>query len=201
MRRNLYLTADEAQDRLLASGLCTLETMPTLEALDYWVKIVQVEMDNWLRQSILPTLYTDTITANWHGVATLPRSPVQEVLSVDVIILQVGSPKQTIRLPANWQGGEILAGLGVKQRHEVTYIAGYDPVPQIAPQVAFNLLKKVMLQGMDLNERTRYLANVALQGGMSQSFQIGGEAKNSASSRNIDDLMLPLKQYKKTIWT
>lgn len=199
--RNLYLTADEAQERLLASGLSSLETIPTLEALDYWVNLVQVEMDNWLRQSILPTSYTDTLLANWQGMVTLPRSPVQEVHSVDAVIMQVGLPKQTIRLTANWQGGQMLAGLGANQKYAISYVAGYDPVPPIAAQVAFNLLVKVMLKGMDLNERTRHLTNVGLQGGISQSFQIGGDPKNSVSSRNIDDLMLPLKQYKKTLWT
>lgn len=201
MLRNLYITADEAQTRLLASGICSLETLPALEILNYSLTAIQLDMDGWLRQSLLPSLYQDTIFTNYLGVGIIPRSPVQEVRSVDAIVLAIGQPRQMNRVTASWDGTRELAGLGAKQKYEVSYVAGFDPVPQIAAQVAFNLLKKVMVQGMDLNERTRYLTNVNLQGGMGQTFQIGAEPKGSPSSRNLDDLMLPLQQYRKKIWT
>jgi hypothetical protein len=199
--RNLYVTPDEAQERLLAARLFTLETLPSLEDLEYWLTIVQAEMDNWLNQSLLPTLYTDTVLANYLGAAVIPRSPVQEVQSVDAIIMQIGQPRQMLRVMPIWQGSETILGLSPYQKYEVSYISGFDPVPQIVQQVAFNLLKKVMIQGVDLNERTRYLSNVGLQGGLSQTFQIGAEPRNARSSRNIDDLMLSLEKYRKKIWT
>lgn len=212
--RKLYLTADEASSRLIGSGVCDLESLPELATLENWLTIAQAEMDNWLQQCLLPTEYEEIFEANYRGILNIPKSPVLEIRritmpshSTSVVGRQlVGryAPTRDIEVSAIWSGGQSLeVGIGCScssnQRYRVTYLAGYDPLPPIVPQVMFNILRRLMAK-IELGDRTRHLINVGLQGGISQTFALGAEAKSQRSSTNLDDLMSPLERYRKKLW-
>lgn len=204
--RKLYLTPDEAASRLLASGISSLETLPDAATLENWVTIAQTQMDNWLQQSLLPTEHTEILQANYRGVLNVPKAPLLEIRRITASLPSIpGRSPTEIEIPIAWAGGQNLeiGGLGCycssQRYYKVTYLAGYDPLPPIVPQVAFNILKRLMA-GVELGDRTRHLINVGLQGGISQTFALGNEAKNQRSSTNLDDLMSPLERYRKKLW-
>jgi hypothetical protein len=203
--RKLYLTPDEASSRLLAARLCSLETLPDLPELENWLTIAQEEMDNWLHQSLLVKEYVEVLPANYRGMLSISRSPVIEIKGITTTLPSlVGHPQPDIEVQAIWRGGQSVEVGGfccspVGQRYKVTYTAGYDPLPKIVPQVMFNILRRLMA-GVVLGDRTRHLINVGLQGGISQTFAVGKEAKNQRSSTNLDDLMSPLERYRKKLW-
>jgi hypothetical protein len=203
--RKLYLTPDEASSRLLAARICDLESLPDMATLESWLMIAQTEMDNWLHQSLLPTEHTEILRANYRGILNIPRSPVLEVKRVTMFLTSViGQPQLEIEIPAIWAGGHSVEIGGVQcfysnGRYKVTYLAGYEPLPGIVPQVMFNILRRLMI-GIELGDRTRYLTNVGLQGGILQTFELGKEAKDQRSSTNLDDLMSPLKRYQRNLW-
>lgn len=203
--RKLYLTPDEASSRLLAARLCDLESLPDMATLESWLTIAQIEMDNWLHQSLLPAEHTEILRANYRGILNIPRSPVLEVKRVAMFSTSlVGRPQLEIEIPAIWVGGHSVEVGGTQcfcsnGRYKVTYLAGYEPLPGIVPQVMFNVLRRLM-SGIALGDRTRYLTNVGLQGGISQTFELGKEAKDQRSSTNLDDLMSPLKRYQRNLW-
>lgn len=203
--RKLYLTPDEAAARLLAARLCDLESLPDLVTLENWLTIAQAEMDNWLKRCLLPTEYEEFLRANHLGTINIPRSPLLEIRRITMPVPSViGRPRLDIEIPAIWGGGQSLEVGGLRcscssQRYKVTYLAGYDPLPPIVPQVMFNILRRLMI-GIELSDRTRHLTNVGLQGGISQTFELGKEAKGQKSSTNLDDLMSPLERYQKKLW-
>jgi hypothetical protein len=214
--RKLYLTPDEASTRLLAARLCSLESLgDVLPDLESWLTMAQAEMDNWLQQCLLPTEYEETLQANYQGILHIPKSPVIEVRRITMSSPSgsvVGRPQvvgqyvpaSEIEVQAIWGGGQSLevgsiCSCSASQRYKVTYLAGYDPLPPIVPQVMFNILRRLMA-GIELGDRTRHLINVGLQGGISQTFAVGKEAKNQRSSTNLDDLMSPLERYRKKLW-
>jgi hypothetical protein len=189
--------------------------LPDLLELESWLTIAQAEMDNWLQQCLLPTEYEDFLEPNYQGILHIPRSPVLEVRRITVSSPSVSvvggrqmigryAPTSEIEVSAIWGGGQnIEVGRSCcspsSQRYKVTYLAGYDPLPSIVPQVMFNILRRLMA-GIELGDRTRHLINVGLQGGISQTFAVGKEAKNQRSSTNLDDLMSPLERYRKKLW-
>ncbi len=156
-----------------------------------------------------PTKYTEILTSNARGVVLVYQHPVISIEKVECMLPHlVGKPEATLDPRAVWAGKRTLAvGYGEGVNYRVTYTAGLDPLPKIFSDVIFNLLGKAFQAGglNFLDAPVRDLTNVALPGGLSQTYRIGGsgggQGGGGGGDTELGRALAPLMRYRRKVIT
>jgi hypothetical protein len=154
-----YLDAPTARGKLLLTGEYTLETLPSVEALEYVLQSIEIYLDEWIGWRAAPTVWKDNLRVRADGVIVIPRTPVITVDSLQITFPQVALGHEIIHLStlhdgyAIWSPGSRLVCLGhipymlpylspgLNTYVAVEYSAGEDPLPPIFAQVVFQALR------------------------------------------------------------
>lgn len=207
-----YLTAAAARTRLTNLGkypdlseAALVDLLPALEDV----------VDAWLGWRAALTIYRETTKSDRLGHINLTNSPLQRIDLVASALPSGQIASQVLTQP--WQPINYLwipqdNRLKVFQSHmpvQVTYVAGYNPLPRVFMNTVFQLLNAALEKsGVSgdltfLNEPVKDVASVSLPGGLNKSFFKAGQASTSLSNKNgsgetqIDRLLSPLKQYRR----
>lgn len=210
-----YLMAESARTRLIATGVYTVESAPSVAAIADLLTSLEIRLDGWLGRRMAVEEYTERLIANSNGVALMRHYPVIDVLEAwwyrDAFPghEQTGSPNP-ISVSTVWRQNRNLqfplAGTPIR----VTYRAGYDPVPPVFGQTMYQLLKVVISKGgLDfsdlsfLDEPVKDVASLSVPGGISKTFRVGGSAAANGADSSKDGstilgrILAPLDRYRK----
>lgn len=217
-----YLTAEEAQTKLIASGLFASETAPSLETLTSALELIESKIDSWVGYSLSAIKYRENIRSNSRGIVLLTNYPVIEVVKVEQIRSRSAAAENPpeaaeLEMPFEYSSDRSIAIYLPNARVKVTYTAGYEAGSAemaLAKGVVLSVLMKIVSQDAGeetdttvnwwdlnfLNQYQRYVTSLSLPGGLTQSFKVmdGG---GSGGSNQWDELLSPLAGYRRTIMT
>jgi hypothetical protein len=179
MNLNPYFDPTETQQRLVNLGFYDLNTVPTVEVIQYNLGLAENYIDEYLCYHAPRSTYTETLHANYKGVIVLSEYPVISI--AQVICLRpdiVPNPMAQEVTYSYHMGRRVVGGLIPDVLYEVTYEAGYDPLPPIFQNVMLNILKKLLEQPhpsaiADLMIPSRDISSLGLPGGLSKGWQTG----------------------------
>jgi len=208
-----YLQPSVARDRLIAAGIYSVELAPTSEALSWVLSAIETRIDGWLGQRMAPTDYTERLTTNSAGNVLLYHYPVLAVMGIgwyrDVIPGHESVPVQPIDIPSVWRQDRRLSLPLGNTPVQVTYRAGYDPIPAIVGMATWDLLTLTLkTTGTTgnvgfLDEPVRDATSLSLPGGISKSFRLGGggssDGGGSGGGTILDRTLSPLERYRRRI--
>ena len=205
--RNPYLDPAIARDRLVALGVYTEETAPSTPLLEMMLGRLCDLMHQWLGRRLAVTSYTTAIESDRFGRIHLPVWPV---LGVEALAAR-GPGLVQERLPltpimAYWHGDRIIHTGLARQRIEVIYTAGIDPLPEAINDCLIDLLLAAIAQDPTLrsvnwswfNLGDYPVESVELPGGLRKSFAVStGVALNSKPQpTQLDRLLYPLTPWR-----
>jgi hypothetical protein len=206
-----YLLPDELQAYLIAEGLFTSTSAPTLDDLEIFLYGLEAIFDAWVGHRIAPAPYTEEKTSNTNGIITLSKYPVIQVKQVQLRILAVEAnnsilPPRYTKTEVLWTGGRTIQVFYPGDVYLVDYVAGSVEIPLQLKKCLFNLIKKMLQEkpgALDVNflnafcsTPNRDLISVHLPGGIGQTFRVGettskaGEGQGTNSQ--LDRMLAPL---------
>lgn len=208
-----YLPANIALNRLVARGIYTPETAPDLNELEEVLTAIEIRLDEFLHRRVAPTEYTERYVTNPVGDVLLWQDPVIDVLQVgwfrDVIPGSEIGPVEPLKIDSVWRQKRRLNIPLANTPIEVTYVAGFDPIPPVFPMVVMDILTAVikspggLFGGLQfLDEPVKDVSSLSLPGGISKSFRFGGGSSSGSSSdkgRVLDRYVGPLLRYRKKV--
>jgi len=203
-----YLEPEVARSRLIQYGIYTQENAPSVEMIADILYRLEVRVDEWFDYSIAPTEYTERLTSNSRGLVLTHHYPVISIVKVTQISAQITPNALTFINPqALWDGKRTLrvGGMG-GINYDVTYIAGYNPIPKLLVDSMFGLLTQVFQSGgLDfLDQPVRDLTNISLPGGLAQTYRVGeskSDGGNGGGSTQLDRALAPLAKLRRRIKT
>lgn len=168
---------------------------PSLEKLRLWGAAIEANLEQRWGGSFSPDTYTERYRVNRRGTSCLRHYPVQRVEKVET--LYAGPNHELVRQEVagfTWEGGSLLSNLIPNCSHEVTYQAGFDPLPRgLIELLKLILIKATQEDGIGfLGAPTLDITSVSL-GGLSQSGQL-------REQEGMDFLRQLLTQYKRTLF-
>lgn len=192
---DLYLDVAEARDRLLAMGVFSEETAPDSVRLEELLLRVQSRLELWLGYSPLPNDYRERRMSNGKGLIRLNFYPVINVTEMETLAGRIlGKPFNVRESLALWRGRTTLDVGMPNILVEVSYRAGFDPLPEVFEQVLLDLLAESLDGGVaGLEEPTKDVTSLSVPGGLSQSFKLGETQPGSRFER----ICAPLERYRK----
>jgi hypothetical protein len=202
-----YLEPEVARSRLVRQGIYTEENVPSVETIADVLERLEIRVDEWFDYSIAPTEYTERLTSNGRGLVLVHNYPVISILKVTQISPRSAPNALVFVNPQTlWDGKRTLfvGDLG-GINYDVTYIAGYDPIPKLLVDSIFGLLTQVFQSGgLDFLDRpVRDLTNVSLPGGLAQTYRVA-EPKSGADgggATELDRALASLAKFKRKIRT
>lgn len=200
-----YLSLEDAKAFLLSTGFCLPQsneplppgcspgfplsepviadnvplTLPNDSLLAAWLNVIEIKLNEFLGFYVGVKEYKFRRRATGTGELFLPYWPL--VSPPEVKLLRLTRIDEPLRIekppvPGWWDGGQKVLGLYPRQKYEVTYKAGYDPIPDdIQTAMKFLLMKAVEDYGIDFLSGVSKEVMSASLGGLSQSYQFIGQ--------------------------
>lgn len=203
----VYLTAATARSRLTNQN-----KYPDLSEAELGDLLLTLEdaVDAWLGWHAALTFYQETTQADRSGYVVLTNSPIDRISAVTIENPYSDGSQATQRLAVTYSraGGRLKLPQG-QITVQVTYAAGYDPIPRVFTNTMFQLLSTALeTTGISgdlsfLSEPVKDVASLSLPGGLSKTFFKGGQSSTSEASKGmgaetrLDRLLAPLKQYRR----
>lgn len=215
-----YLTPEEAQSKLIAAGLFTPETAPSVETLASAIELIESKINTWIGYKLDITEYQENARANSRGVLLLTNYPVTTVLKINQIPMTVSvTPPPTqadeawSELSFEWSGDRKVNIFVPGAKVRVTYQAGYEPGSpefKLVGAVILSVLSKIIANAKEsgeaetenpainwwdlnfLNQYQKYVSSLSLPGGLTQTFRImdGGGQGGAGGGGNQWDELL-----------
>ena len=200
-----YLLPEQARLKLIESGLYTDLTAPQSAYLEIILESIRAIVDGWMGQSLIPRQYTEVVTS---GVTTpfalLSHYPI---ISIASVVSSAPGFIGSISIPvaAAFTGMTRTVSLGYpRARCQVTYTAGYQPLPDGLSSSIFGMLiaslkTKNPLDLSWLNAPVREVQSFSLPGGLSKTFSNNGQGKSDAGiETQVDRFLAPFAKYRKS---
>lgn len=211
------LDATEARTRLIASGIYTADNAPAVETLELLIQEIANRIELWLGYAPTPTGYVERLQTNSDGIALTRNYPVLAVQEIAIFNDAYPGYPPVIITPQKmfgiWrQDRRIFAG-SPNTAIQVTYIAGFNPLPPGFTQATFQILKEVAKTGdlsgdlSFLDEPVRDVSSINLPGGLSKTFRLGGSGgprgggSKDTGSTKLDRILGALGRYRRKIVT
>jgi len=193
----LYMTPEEALERLAAVGAIAPEAPPDVARLRELLIRVQSRLELWLGYSPMPNDYRERLMSKGNGQVRLNFYPVINVTDMEVLSGRIlGRPFHVRKALGLWRGRTTL-DLGMPEiLVEVSYRAGFDPLPEVFSQVLLDLAGEALKLGGDvtaLEGPTKDVTSLSVPGGLSQSFKLGETEPGSRFER----ICAPLERFRK----
>lgn len=203
-----YLSAEAARSRLIAIGLYTEATAPSLELLTLHLEPIERAVDAWMGFRAAPETYTENVSSGpFSPLALIQHYPLIEVLA----IAQVPG-FFTAYLPPVEQiiTGQLRAVnlFNVNSVVSLTYRAGYDPIPGAFGDAVFAILAQA-LRSQLIPGDLAFLQSPAMVGDVEEIQLPSGLRKRFstrttgaiASQSALDRIMAPLADLRRKIFT
>ena len=203
-----YLSAEAARSRLIAIGLYTEATAPSLELLTLHLEPIERAIDAWMGFRAAPETYTENVSSGpFSPLALIQHYPLIEVLA----IAQVPG-FFTAYLPPVEQiiTGQLRAVnlFNVNSVVRLTYRAGYDPIPGAFGDAVFAILAQALRSRLIPGDLAFFqspamvgdVEEIQLPSGLRKRFSTrttGAIASQSA----LDRIMAPLADLRRKIFT
>lgn len=203
-----YLTREEARDYLVKTK--AISESEELPHLDLVLERTEAEFEEWLGFCPIAQTYTEQYELE-NGTIVLRQYPVLEVQEVKSVF---GDPDiRRDRLTFYWSWGKnhievpesINALYGYPYKIEVTYKAGYDPLPRRFIFTFQDLLRHAVTEGEYPGHfpspygPARDVQNISVSG-ISKSWKLGKTAESGKTETAMDRIMAPLKRYQRKIF-
>ncbi len=216
----MYLDAETTIEKLIAMGLYTQQSVPSVEAIELVIEALSYKLDDWLGWRPYPTSYSETIQCGRTGILLLPQYPVISVEKVSVPVTSlVGQPElPPAEIAAAWDRGQRIYMGRFRSLSSMVQIdrmpvlvewrAGLSPVPKIFEVVMMGILVKVLQKGgvtADLgfiDEPYQEVVRIKLPGGLEKQFSDPGKQTTSdrgAIASNADALFAGLNNFKRRL--
>lgn len=167
--------SDDPDFPLLAPiAIAPIPFCPSPAVLGEWGGMIESHLERWWGGSFLPTTYTEKYRATRLGRTCLRRYPVISVSTTEA--LYAGADHELERMPVPgyiWDGGSQLMDLFPETNHEITYVAGFDPLPTgLIDLIKLLLIKSIQEGGLAfLTNPFTDVTSLSI-GGLSQSGQL-----------------------------
>jgi hypothetical protein len=205
-----YLSAEEAQIVLLGLGIYSEAEVPPLVKTELLVAQLQDSIDGWLGVSLGIQTYVENRQSNRMGIVRLEKKPIVNVHDIKYYeprILSQGEERAPIAFTSRWTFGSGIISTAIPfARFQVTYTAGYDPIPPAAVAAMKLLLIKHAETADDIFDVSglygsqRTTTSISLPGGLSKSFAPSSQRSGGAGDGTILDKTLTplLAKYRTT---
>ena len=189
-----FLTAGAIQQELVNRGSHTLETVPPVGSLQYFLEIAQVQINDWLGYNPMRTVHTDHIsfkTASWR--ATLTHRKVREIRRVTVKSYSEAFQMDKDSIAAVWMGGQVINFEAIGNWRdgasiEVEYEAGSDQVPRAFQLALVETIAAALGHGIPwLSEPVADIQSIGMAG-VSKSIRLGKGAEKHDGT-NLDRIL------------
>lgn len=198
-----FLTAGAIQQELVNRGSHTLETVPPVGRLQYFLEIAQIQINDWLGYNPMRKTYTDRIsfqTSNWR--ATLTHRNVKEIRRITVKSYPETFEMDKASIAAVWVGGQIVNFEAIGNLYlpwhslywrdgasiEVEYEAGSDQVPRPFQLALVETIAAALEHGIPwLSEPVADIQSIGMAG-VSKSIRLGKGAEKQDGT-NLDRIL------------
>ncbi len=208
-----YLSAAEAQTRLIEAEIYTAEEVPSEAVLTPILSLIEAQLDGWLGWRAAPTDYEDTLEMSSSGQVLLPHYPILSIENLQAFFSGSTTPHSIdpACLAPTWKGNRAL-NLRKWAHYSyfvVQYRAGLDPLPSAFSLTLFQVLQEALRRtGTSgdlsfLNDPIQHVSKVKLPGGLEKGlYPPVAPPKGSAApvqTNNADRLFAPLSLYRRNL--
>lgn len=199
-----YLSAEEAQRVLLGLGVYSDAEVPPLVKTELLVAQLQDSIDGWLGGSLGIQTYVENRQSNRMGIVRLEKRPIVSVHDIKYYeprLLSQGQERAPIAFTSRWNFGSGIISTAIPfASFQVTYTAGYDPIPPAVTAAMKLLLIKHAETADDLFDVSglygseRVTTSISLPGGLSKSFASSASqsTKGAGDGTILDNILTPL---------
>jgi hypothetical protein len=209
-----YLTSEQLKAKLLISGQYTMQTLPPDAVLDELVGSLKSKINVWFGFNLLPQERHTRRRSQHNGCLVLPHYPVIRILEIKASLPgylpsgDLNAPReQMLSVYAVPIGQNSIQTPYEKTYYDVSYISGYDPLPEGLEglsdaifAIAFLALQKGGLAF--LGEQVGYLTSVSMRN-LSQSIIFPGAAEAAKAQpggqTELDKLLAPFAQFRRRL--
>jgi hypothetical protein len=198
-----FLTAGAIQQELVNRGSHTLETVPSVERLHYFLEVCQIQITDWLGYNPMRKVYTDRVsfqTSNWR--ATLTHQKVRDIRRITVKSYSETFEMDKASIAAVWVGGQIVNFEAIGNLYlpwyslywrdgasiEIEYEAGSDQVSRGFQLALVETIAAALEHGIPwLSEPVADIQNIGMAG-VSKSIRLGKGAEKQDGT-NLDRIL------------